>query len=140
MGFFTLTLARLVGGAGRVIAVDMQPKMIEGLKRRAAKANVLDRIETRVTSSETMGLTDLAGKVDLVLAFAMVHEFPDAAKFFAEAVQALKPGGTLLLAEPRGHVSDQAFNGELAAATAVGLAATSRPIISRSHAAFLVKN
>jgi 2-polyprenyl-3-methyl-5-hydroxy-6-metoxy-1,4-benzoquinol methylase len=36
MGFFTIPLARLVGNAGRVIAVDMQPKMIKGLKRRAA--------------------------------------------------------------------------------------------------------
>ena len=28
MGFFTLELARIVGPAGRVIAVDVQPKMI----------------------------------------------------------------------------------------------------------------
>jgi SAM-dependent methyltransferase len=139
MGFFTIPLARLVGNAGRVIAVDMQPKMIEGLKRRAAKAHVLDRIDARVTLAETMGLDDLQSKVDFILAFAMVHEFPDAARFFAEAAQALKPGGTLLLAEPRGHVSDQAFKGELTAAAGVGLAAASRPAISRSHAAVLVK-
>jgi len=37
MGFFTIPLARLVGPSGRVIAVDLQPKMIESLKRRAAK-------------------------------------------------------------------------------------------------------
>jgi len=36
MGFFTLELARRVGPQGRVIAVDVQPKMIEGLARRAA--------------------------------------------------------------------------------------------------------
>ena len=38
MGFFTIPLARLVGASGRVVAVDLQPKMIAGLKRRAAKA------------------------------------------------------------------------------------------------------
>jgi len=139
MGFFTVPLGRLVGSSGRVIAVDIQPKMIAGLKRRAAKANLLDRIDARVSSAETMGIGDLQHSVDFVLAFAMVHELPDAAKFFAEAAQALKPGGTLLLAEPRGHVADKAFDRELAAAAAVGLAPTRKPVISRSHAALLTK-
>ena len=31
MGFFTLELARRVGPKGRVIAVDVQPRMIAGL-------------------------------------------------------------------------------------------------------------
>lgn len=34
MGFFTLELARLVGAAGRVLAVDVEPRMIRGLQRR----------------------------------------------------------------------------------------------------------
>jgi len=140
MGFFTVPLARLGGSSGRVIAVDMQPKMIQALKHRAAKANLLDRIDARVTSADTMGTSDLIGNVDFVLAFAMVHEFPDAKKFFAEAAQALRPGGTLLLAEPRGHVPDKAFERGLAAAAAVGLASTAEPAISRSHAALLRKD
>src|SRR6516225_8486491 len=59
LGFFTVPLARLVGSSGRVIALDMQPKMIEGLKRRAAKASVLGQIDARVTSADTMGISDL---------------------------------------------------------------------------------
>ena len=43
MGFFTLDLLRLVGSSGKVIAVDIQPKMLERLQHRAAKA---DRCET----------------------------------------------------------------------------------------------
>jgi ubiquinone/menaquinone biosynthesis C-methylase UbiE len=35
MGFFTLELARLVGARGRVVAVDVQPKMLDKLKRRS---------------------------------------------------------------------------------------------------------
>jgi predicted methyltransferase len=42
MGFFTIPLARLVGPSGRVVTVDLQPKMIESLKRRASKAGVLE--------------------------------------------------------------------------------------------------
>jgi SAM-dependent methyltransferase len=35
MGFFTLELARLVGPSGRVVALDVQSKMLDRLKRRA---------------------------------------------------------------------------------------------------------
>jgi ubiquinone/menaquinone biosynthesis C-methylase UbiE len=38
MGAFTLELARLVGSSGRVVAVDVQSKMLDGLKRRAKRA------------------------------------------------------------------------------------------------------
>jgi ubiquinone/menaquinone biosynthesis C-methylase UbiE len=69
MGFFTLELARRVGDTGRVVAVDVQPRMIAGLKRRATRERLLDRIDTRVVASESMGLTDLTGKADFTLAF-----------------------------------------------------------------------
>ena len=42
MGFFSLPLARLVGPGGRVVCVDLQRKMIEGLRRRAKRAGLLD--------------------------------------------------------------------------------------------------
>lgn len=45
MGFFTLEVARRVGPHGRVVALDVQPRMIGGLKRRLAKAGLLDRVE-----------------------------------------------------------------------------------------------
>jgi len=140
MGFFTLPLARLVGHSGRVIAVDLQPKMIENLKRRAAKANLLDRIDARVTSAETMGIGDLQEKVDFTLAFAVVHEFPDAGHFFAEVARASKQNARMLLAEPRGHVRDERFQAELKTAATMGLVATERPAIPRSLAALLAKN
>jgi SAM-dependent methyltransferase len=56
MGFFTLELARRVGRTGRVIVVDVQPKMIERLKRRAANANLADRIDARVARPDSMQL------------------------------------------------------------------------------------
>jgi tRNA A58 N-methylase Trm61 len=65
MGFFTLELARLVGSSGRVIAVDVQPQMIAGLRRRARKAGLLDRIDTRVVPPTSMGLDDVKGAVGL---------------------------------------------------------------------------
>jgi SAM-dependent methyltransferase len=139
MGFFTLELARLVGSGGRVVAVDIQSKMVDRLKRRAGKAGALDRIDARVCSSDSLGLTDVAGKVDFTLAFAVVHELPSAACFFAEMAGASKSGASLLLAEPSGHVSSEEFEGELAAAFQAGFVLVERPAIRRSRAALLRK-
>lgn len=139
MGFFTLPLAQLVGSTGRVIAVDLQPQMITSLKRRAAKQHLLNLIDARVSSAENMGIPDLDGKIDFTLAFAMVHEFPDAARFLSEVARASKPGAQVLLAEPRGHVKDQDFEAELSSAAAAGFSLRERPQIPRSHAALLVK-
>jgi hypothetical protein len=52
-GFLTLDLARRVGASGRVIAVDIQPKMIERLKRRAAKAGLVERIDAPIARSDS---------------------------------------------------------------------------------------
>jgi ubiquinone/menaquinone biosynthesis C-methylase UbiE len=139
MGFFTIPLAQLVGPSGRVVAVDLQPRMIQGLKRRAARAGVLDRIECRIPAAETMGLSDLTGKVDFTLAFAMVHEFPDAPHFFGEAAIVSKPNAKMLLAEPSGDVDEKTFDEELKAASMAGFTVEERPSIRRSRAAVLVK-
>ena len=139
MGFFTLELARLVGAAGRVVAVDTQPRMLAVLGRRAAKRGLLDRIETRQATAEGLGIADLAGRVDFALAFAMVHEVSDRDRFFAEVAAALKPAGRVLLAEPRGHVTDALFGKETQVAAAHGLKVESRPTIRSSRAAVLAK-
>ena len=140
MGFFTLELARLVGPSGRVVAPEIQPRMIAGLKRRAARAELADRVEARNASRDSLGVDDLAGKVDFALAYAVVHEIPDTARFFKETAAALKPGGRLLLAEPAGHVKPAEFDAELALARQSGLKVAERPAIRRCHAALLVKS
>lgn len=137
MGFFTLELARLVGPGGRVIAVDLQPRMLDGLRRRADKAQLDDRIETRLAQTDSLDVADLREAVDFVLAFAVVHETPDAAAFFAQVAATPKVGGHLLLAEPKGHVDTASFEVELNAATQAGLTRVAQPDIRRSHAALL---
>jgi len=140
MGFFTMEIARLAGPSGRAVAVDVQPRMIEALKRRAKKAGLLDRIDARVCNSESMGLADLDRSVDFVFACAMVHELPSPAAFFAECAKAMKPGATLLLAEPAGHVSEAEFAEQIKAAGDAGLGLIERPNIKRCTAALLRKS
>ncbi len=137
MGFFTLELARLVGDTGRVVAVDVQPRMLAALRRRATRAGVAGRVETRLTQGSSLGVDDLAKAVDFILAFAVVHELPDAAAFLAQAVQTLKPSGRMLVSEPRLHVSRPHFEATVRAAEAAGLREQSRPAIAASRSVVL---
>jgi tRNA A58 N-methylase Trm61 len=139
MGFFTLELARLVGGSGRVIAVDIQSRMLDGLRRRAAKAGVLDRVDARLAAPDSLGLADVRGVVDFTLAFAMVHELPSAARFFREVAEASKRGARLLVVEPAGHVTASHFDVELQAARDAGFKLVESPSMRRSRTALLEK-
>ncbi len=139
MGFFTLEMARLVGPRGRVVAADVQPRMLSALRRRAAKAGLLDRVDARQVSGERLGIDDLDGRVDFILAFAVVHEMPSVERFFGEASAALTPGGRLLLAEPRSHVPDRDFEAMLRVAGQTGLDAIARPAIRWTRSAVLAK-
>ena len=139
MGFFTLELAHLVGASGRVVALDIQSKMLDGLKRRLAKAGFLERVNIRLVQPDSMALGDFTNSVDFALAFAVVHEMPSASSFFAELSRALKPAGSILFVEPAGHVKAALWDTELEAASQAGFIVADRPSIRRSHAILLKK-
>ncbi len=137
MGFFTLEAARLVGPRGRVVAVDLQPRMLAALRRRAERAGLASRIEGRLSRPDALGDEDLRGEVDLALALLVVHELPDAGRFFSELAATLAPGGRILVVEPRGHVSAAAFDESMAAAARAGLVRSPGPRVWRSLTAVL---
>jgi SAM-dependent methyltransferase len=87
-----------------------------------------------------MNIADLQDSVDFTLAFAVVHELPDAGRFFAQVASASKPGASLLFVEPKGHVKEPEFASELQAAADAGFQLVDRPVIRRSQAALLEKS
>jgi len=137
MGFFTLELARRVGAKGRVIAVDVQTRMLDGMKKRVAKAGLADRVDGRLCKEDNLGIEDYTGRVDFALAFAMVHEVPDPAALFKDIHHALKSGGKLLFAEPAGHVWPKAFEASLEQAKEAGFVIETGPKLRRFHSAVL---
>jgi ubiquinone/menaquinone biosynthesis C-methylase UbiE len=137
MGFFTLKAARLARPGGRVYAVDLQQRMISALVRRVRRAKLSDVVEARVCTAETLGVGDLGGSIDLVLAFCLVHEVPDADRLFREFRQALRPGGRCLVIEPAGHVTEEAFEVSLEAARGAGFTVSAGPEVRKSHTAVL---
>ncbi len=140
MGFFTMELARRVGSAGRVIAVDVQPKMLESLVRRAEKAGLADRLDARLAKGDGLGIEDYAGRVDFTLAFAMVHEVANPRSFFKELSDVMRVSAKLLIAEPRGHVSPENFKRTLAFAEEMGFQLDSHPEIRRSYTALMMRS
>ena len=134
MGFFTLPLLKMVGPEGRIIAVDVQAKMIEALRRRAARAGLSDRIDLRICQGDNLGMEDLAGQVDFAIAIYVVHEVPDVRSFFAQVHAMLRPGGKLLIAEPKDHISAAGFQQEEVAAEEAGFTILDHTGIRRSYA------
>jgi 2-polyprenyl-3-methyl-5-hydroxy-6-metoxy-1,4-benzoquinol methylase len=134
MGYFTIPIARMVGPSGRVTAVDLQRRMLEGAARRARKRGVDARI--------TLSTPDQPGwrapaQYDFVLAFWMVHEVPDQATFFGVLRSALKGGGRLLMVEPRVHVSARHFEESVERALAAGFLEAARPRVAISRSVVL---
>lgn len=139
MGYFTLALARMVGPDGRVVAVELQDKMLSVLSRRARKAGLINIIELRQTVAEGLGVEDLSGEVDFAVAIHLVHEIPDQGAFFAQIWKALKPGGKLLVVEPKGHVSLNQFEQTVATAKQTGFKRETLPGKANNRKALLIR-
>jgi ubiquinone/menaquinone biosynthesis C-methylase UbiE len=139
MGFFSLPLARMVGEKGRVLCVDVEPRMVKGLVRRATKASLESRVEPIVCGEDDLGLSAHRSSVDLAVVIHSLHEMPDIEHALRQIADALEPKGRLLLVEPKGHVSPETWEYEVAAARRVGLRVAQRPAFRRRHAVLLEK-
>ena len=139
MGFFTLHLARMVGPSGLVVAADIQSKMLDVLESRARKAGIIDRIELRVIKADNMGLDDLSEKVDFTACMHMLHEVPDQASFFTQVHKVSKPGGKVLVVEPKGHVNRDRFEETISIAEKAGFKYDIKSANMGSRTALLIK-
>jgi SAM-dependent methyltransferase len=112
-GYVSVPLAKMVGPQGKVISVDIEPRALERVERRARRARVSDRIVTRVCTPKDLGLADFAGEVDLVSVVHTLHEFQDLPDFLGQVATLLKPDGRLWVVEPPGHVTPEHFAAEM---------------------------
>jgi ubiquinone/menaquinone biosynthesis C-methylase UbiE len=137
MGFFSLPLARIVGPEGKVLCVDLQEQMLARLQTRARRAGLADRIEAIHCAPDALGLEEWAGRIDLAVALHVVHEVPDQAAFLREVYGLLRPGGRLLIVEPRGHVKPEAFAATLEQAREAGFSVVEteglRAVLESTH-------
>ncbi|GAB4459649.1 MAG: class I SAM-dependent methyltransferase [Elainellaceae cyanobacterium] len=103
-GYFSFRLSALVP-QGKVLAVDIQPEMIDILeffKQEAAEAGTpADNVEPVLGESDNPQLAPES--VDLALMVDAYHEFEYPREMMTAIVQALKPGGRVALVEYRGE-------------------------------------
>ncbi len=131
MGHFSLGMARMVGRRGEVVAVDLQPQMLEVLSRRAEKQGLADRIRLHRCRADALGLEMAA---DFALTFWMAHEVGDLQPFMREIHALLTAGGSYFLAEPRLHVTADRFRRIAETAKRAGFTECSRPAVRLSRA------
>jgi ubiquinone/menaquinone biosynthesis C-methylase UbiE len=100
VGYFSLRIAKRVGSSGKVVAVDVQPMMLELLKTNRDRER-LSNIELVLGTETDPRLSPQS--VDLVLMVDVYHEFQYPEEMMAGIRQALKPSGRLVLVEYRGE-------------------------------------
>ena len=135
----SIPMAQMVGDSGKLICIDLQEKMIKKLEKRAKKAGLLDRMELRVCNENSLTMEDLEETADFVLAFAVVHEMPDVSSFFSQVYAVLKQNGRLLIAEPKGHLKEGAFEQTLSSGEKHGFKIIGQPKIGQSRTVLLEK-
>jgi len=133
-GFFSIEIANLLNGNGKVIAADLQEGMLEKLNKKIKGTILEQRIELHKCQEATIGVVE---KVDFVLAFYMIHEMPDQNKLFEELKSILKPNGKIYIVEPKFHVPKKTFNKMIKTLNNNGFKIIDRPKVFFSRAVLI---
>jgi precorrin-6B methylase 2 len=96
-GYFTMPLARSVSN-GKVLAVDIQPKMLEMLQQKSKSLGITNVTPVLGTITNP-NLPE--SSVDVVLMVDAYHEFSNPREMMDAIVTGLKPGGRVVLVEFR---------------------------------------
>jgi ubiquinone/menaquinone biosynthesis C-methylase UbiE len=123
-GFFTIEIAKLLNGSGKVIAADLQDGMLKKVRQKISGTELEQSIVLHKCQSETIGVKE---KVDFVLAFYVVHEVPNQDKLFLELKSILKPDGKIFIVEPNFHVPKKSFETMLERVKSNGFEILDRP-------------
>ena len=94
-GYFTLPMARLVGGSGTVYAVDSSSTMLKHLKQNVTKGLPIDLRKTIVLMENDVTRTEIPeNSVDVILMANIIHDLEDVRSFSMEVKRILKPQAT----------------------------------------------
>jgi SAM-dependent methyltransferase len=95
-GTYTVGAARCVSPEGKLVTVDIEPKMIERAQAKA-QAEGVENIEARVADVYDLPFDD--GTFDAAYLIAVIGEIPDPDRAMREFHRVLKPAGTLAFSE-----------------------------------------
>ena len=95
-GTYTMGAARRVGEHGKLVTVDIEPVLIERVKRRA-ETEGMGNIDARVADVYDLPFED--GMFDAVYMIAVIGEIPEPVRAIQEFHRVLSPSGTLAFSE-----------------------------------------
>jgi cyclopropane fatty-acyl-phospholipid synthase-like methyltransferase len=109
-GWFTVRAARRIAGSGTVYAVDVNPKAIQYIDRRAKKEQ-LHNIKTVLSKPDDPQLP--AASVDAVLLLKTYHEVAHPIALLSNLRLSLKPGAKIGIIDRNGNAENHGVNKDL---------------------------
>lgn len=102
-GYVARRIAKKVGATGKILGVDIQPEMLELLKKRMAMFRITN-VEGVLGEEKDPKLP--AESCDTMIMVDVYHEFEHPYEMMEAMVKALKPGGRIVFVEFRGEDPD----------------------------------
>lgn len=95
-GYFSLRFAEIVGGKGKVYAVDTNPKFLEFIKNNTEKKGLNNLIPV-LAKEETLNLPEKS--LDFIFMRNVTHHVPKRVEYFKNLKEFLKPDGRIIIIE-----------------------------------------
>lgn len=95
-GYFTVRLAKSAA-APMVYAVDVEPAMLEHLRKRAAAEHLKNVVAVQAAATSP----NLPAAVDVILVVDTYHHLPSRVAYFSALRTSLKPGGRIAIVDFR---------------------------------------
>jgi ubiquinone/menaquinone biosynthesis C-methylase UbiE len=95
-GTYTIASARRVGDQGKVVAIDIEPKMIERVQKKIAQEEVTN-IEAQVANAYDIPYEN--GTFDMIYMITVIGEIRSPERALREFHRVLSPGGTIAFSE-----------------------------------------
>lgn len=95
-GTYTIAAAHRLGKSGKLITIDIEPRMIARVKKKIREEGITN-VEAKVANVYDLPLPN--NSQDLIYMIAVIGEIPSPERALSEFKRVLKPNGTLVFSE-----------------------------------------